>query len=192
MSQFLHSVTNERDALTALADSIDEAAWSRATDLMMNASITVTSACGSSGFAARKFAHSLCCVECPAKFVAPSDAVHGGIGALRGGDVLLLVSKGGQTDELLPLARIARQKGAHIIVVTQKPDAALARGADVVLVLPDVHENDPYDIMSTASFSATMAIFHAIMMEIMARKSYGKAEFAENHPGGAVGKRICN
>ena len=190
MSVFTHSVENERNALTALLSILDEKAWSRAVDTILNSSLTVTSACGSSGFAARKFAHSLCCVECPAKFVPPSDAVHGGIGALRQGDTLVLVTKGGQTDELIPLARIARQKGAHILVVTQKPDAPLARGADVVLRLPDVPENDPYDMMSTASFTATMAIFHAIMMEIMERKKYGKAEFAENHPGGAVGKRI--
>jgi len=190
MSVFTHSVINERNALTALAEMIDEAAWGRAVEKIMAAPLTVTSACGSSGFAARKFAHSLCCVECPAKFVSPSDAVHGGIGALTQGGVLVLVTKGGQTDELIPLARIARQKGAQIIVVTQKPDAPIARGADVVLRLPDVPENDPYDMMSTASFSATMAIFHAIMMEIMHHKNYGRAEFAENHPGGAVGKRI--
>lgn len=190
MSAFLRSVLHERDALTALANVIDEQAWTHAVRLISSANLTVTSACGASGFAARKFAHSLCCIECPAKFVSPSDAIHGGIGVLRAGDVLVLVSKGGQTDELHPLARLCRQKGAHIIAVTQFPDSAIGRGADVVIRLPDVLEDDPYDMMPTASFTATTAIFHALMMEIMERRHYGKAEYARNHIGGAVGKRI--
>jgi len=190
MSIFKDSIQNEIRALSALAEGVDEAMWRRAAEMIRFSSLTVTSACGASGYAARKFAHALSCLECPAKFIAPSEAVHGGIGALRAGNVLVLVSKGGQTDELLPLARIARQKGAHIIAVTQEPTSPLARGADVILRLPAVPENDPYDMISTSSFTATTAIFHALMMEIMARKAYGPAEYAANHTGGAVGEKL--
>ena len=79
--------------------------------------MTVTSACGSSGFSTKKFAHSLCCVECPAKFVSPAEAVHGGMGALKKGNLLILVSKGGKSEELIPLAAIAKEKGAVAAVV---------------------------------------------------------------------------
>lgn len=190
MSVFHDSVENEIRALSALRDCIDENAWHRAAEMIRAASLTVTSACGASGYAARKFAHALSCIECPAKFISPSEAIHGGIGALRAGNVLVLVSKGGHTDELLPLARIARQKGAHIIAVTEEPTSPLGRGADIILRLPPIRENDPYDMMSTASFTATGAIFHALMMEIMERKNYGPEQYAKNHIGGAVGEKL--
>ena len=184
------AVENEARAVRALAEGMNREAFLRALELLSASTLTVTSACGSSGFATKKFAHSLCCIECPAKFVPPSEAVHGGMGALKEGNVLLLVSKGGKTEELLPLCQIAKRKGAHLIVVTANPESPLAADADVVLLLPDVPESDRYGVMSTASFSSTVAIFDALMVGLMEEKDYQLAEFALIHPGGAVGKNI--
>ena len=184
------AVENEARAVRALAEGMNREAFLRALELLSASTLTVTSACGSSGFATKKFAHSLCCIECPAKFVPPSEAVHGGMGALKEGNVLLLVSKGGKTEELLPLCQIAKRKGAHLIVVTANPESPLAADADVVLLLPDVPESDRYGVMSTASFAATIAIFDALMMGLMEAHNYPLSDFALIHPGGAVGKRI--
>ncbi len=184
------AVVNESRAVAKLAAEMDRDAFGKALRLLLNSRLTVTSACGSSGFATKKFAHSLCCIECPAKFVPPSEAVHGGMGALKEGNVLLLVSKGGKTEELLPLCEIAKRKGAHLIVVTAHPEAALAKDADVVLRLPDTPESDRYGGMSTASFAATIAIFDALMMGLMEARDYPLSDFALIHPGGAVGKQI--
>ena len=184
------SVDMERKALEALYETMDEAAFTKAIALLKNSALTVTSACGSSGFSTKKFAHSLCCVECPAKFVPPSEAVHGGMGALKKDNLLILVSKGGKTDELIPLVSIAKTKGAKIALVTANGDSALAREADAVLLLPEVPESDRYGVMSTASFAATIAIFDALMMGIMEEKDYALSDFALIHPGGAVGKKI--
>lgn len=185
-----HSVAQERSALDALYDLLDEEAYGTAVDLLCRSALTVTSACGSSGFAARKLAHSLCCIEHPAKFIPPSDAVHGGMGALKRGNVLVLVSKGGKTDELIPLLSIAKEKGASVILVTANEVSPLAKDADVVLRLPDLPESDRYGVMSTASFAATIAIFDALMMGIMEEADYPLSDFALIHPGGAVGKTI--
>ena len=185
------AVENEATAVTKLAEEMDERAFGDALELLLQSTLTVTSACGSSGFAAKKFAHSLCCVECPAKFVPPSEAVHGGMGALKKGNVLVLVSKGGKTEELMPLCEIAQKKGARVIVVTACPDAPLAQAADVVLCLPNVPESDRYGVMSTASFASTIAVFDALMMGIMEARDYPLSDFALIHPGGAVGKQIC-
>ena len=95
------SVAVERRALDALYEQMDEGEFLKALDYILKSDLVVLSACGSSGFAAKKFAHSLCCVECPAKFVPPSEAVHGGMGALKKDNLLILVSKGGKTDELI-------------------------------------------------------------------------------------------
>jgi D-arabinose 5-phosphate isomerase GutQ len=185
------SVDMERQALEALYETMDEAAFSRAIALLKDSALTVTSACGSSGFSTKKFAHSLCCVECPAKFVSPAEAVHGGMGALKKGNLLILVSKGGKSEELIPLAAIAKEKGAHILTITANKDSILAKESDVVLLLPSVPESDRYGVMSTASFAATVAIFDALMVGLMEEKDYPLSDFALIHPGGAVGKQIC-
>lgn len=184
------TVERERDALSMLSTMLDREKFDRTVELLLNSTLTVTSACGSSGFAAKKFAHSLCCVECPAKFIAPSDAVHGGMGALKEGNVLILVSKGGKTDELIPMAEIAKKKGAYVILITANPNAELGAYAEVVLPLPIIEESDRYGVMSTASFAATVAIFDSLMAGLMEEKNYRLEEFALIHPGGAVGKRI--
>ena len=184
------SVGAERRALDVLYETMDENEFLKALDFILKSDLTVLSACGSSGFAAKKFAHSLCCVECPAKFVPPSEAVHGGMGALKKGNLLILVSKGGKTDELIPLASIAKTKGAKIVLVTANKDSELSCAADAVLLLPDVPESDRYGVMSTSSFSATVAIFDSLMMGIMEEKDYALSDFAIIHPGGAVGKKI--
>ena len=184
------SVAAERRALDALYEQMDKGEFLKALDYILKSDLVVLSACGSSGFAAKKFAHSLCCVECPAKFVPPSEAVHGGMGALKKDNLLILVSKGGKTDELIPLVSIAKSKGAKIALVTANRESALAKEADSVLVLPDVPESDVYGVMSTASFVATVAIFDALMMGIMEEKDYALSDFALIHPGGAVGKKI--
>ena len=190
MDLMKNSLLAEKTALELLYRDFDEAAFTKALELLKSSAVTVLSACGSSGFATKKFAHSLCCIECPAKFVPPSEAVHGGMGMLKKGNVLLLVTKGGRTEELLPLADIAKKKGAHIILVTAHPERELGQLADVVLKLPDTPESDRFDMMSTASFVATIGIFDALMMGLMEEKDFTEADFALIHPGGAVGKRI--
>lgn len=184
------SMENESRAVAALAQTLAREPILKALELLLQSEMTVLSACGSSGFATKKFAHSLCCIECPAKFVPPSEAVHGGMGALKKGNVLLLVSKGGKTEELLPLCEIAKKKEAHVIVVTANASGVLTEYADVVLMLPDLPESDRYGVMSTTSFATTIAIFDALMMGIMEAKDYPLSDFALIHPGGAVGKRI--
>ena len=185
-----NSVKMEIDTLEALYGSMDEKAFCDALDPLKKSSLTVLSACGSSCFATQKFAHALCCIELPAKYIPPSEAVHGGMGALKEGNTLILVSRGGKTDELIPLCHIAKQKKANIIVITANPSSFLAEAADVVLLLPDLPESDRYGVMSTTSFASTMSIFNALMVGLMEETDYKLSAFSLIHPGGAVGKRI--
>ena len=120
----------------------------------------------------------------------PAEAVHGGMGALQSGNVLILVSKGGKSEELLPLVQIAKTKGAHLIAITANLDSEIAREAEVVLEMACSSESDRYGVMSTASFVSTVAIFDALMVGLMEEKDYRLESFALIHPGGAVGKQI--
>ncbi len=185
------AVKAEQVALAALWETMDRKSFETALQYILDSNLVITTACGSSGFAAKKFSHSLCCVNKPAKFVPPSEGVHGGMGALQPNNLLILVSKGGKTEELLPMAEIARHKGCKTALVTAKKDSLLAELCDVLLLLPDVPEADRYQVMSTASFSANIAIFDALMMGVMEETGYTDRDFALIHPGGAVGKRIA-
>jgi len=184
------AVKAEETALKALWDTMDRKSYESALQFILDSDLVITTACGSSGFAAKKFAHSLCCVNKPAKFVPPSEGVHGGMGALQPNNLLILVSKGGRTEELIPMQEIARKKGCKTAVITANPTALLAQNADVVLPLPNVPEADRYQVMSTASFSANIGIFDALMMGVMEETGYSDEDFALIHPGGAVGKKL--
>ena len=107
------------------------------------------SVCGHSGIACMHFAHLMCCIERPARFLSPAEATHGGTGFLKAGDVILLASRGGKTRELIPIMEIARKKGAKIIAVTENQASPLAMGSDIVLPLAVTRETDRFNSHGT-------------------------------------------
>jgi len=177
-------------ALAALRDRADVDAIVRAADLIADGTFTVTCGSGSSGYAAAKFAHSLCCVEKPAKFLPPSEAIHGGLGAISAGDVLVMVTRGGQTAELMPILDLAIRRHAHVVGLTENLDSRLAHSAEVVLPLVMTRESDPLQTMATTSNLVVGALLDAVLAAVMVRTGYTKEQFAVIHPGGAVGARL--
>ena len=177
-------------ALAALRDRADVDAIVRAADLIADGTFTVTCGSGSSGYAAAKFAHSLCCVEKPAKFLPPSEAIHGGVGAISAGDVLVMVTRGGRTAELMPILDLAIRRHAHVVGLTENLDSRLAHSAEVVLPLVMTRESDPLQTMATTSNLVVGALLDAVLAAVMVRRGYTKEQFAVIHPGGAVGARL--
>jgi KpsF/GutQ family protein len=150
----------------------------------------VLSGCGTSAMACKKICHSLNCVERSAVFLVPSDAVHGGLGLLRKEDVVVLVSKGGNTGELVKLIPACRTKGVTLIVVTENPASALGKAADLTLAVRVEKEPCPFNMLATASTLAVIAVFDAICIALMSYTGYTKEQFAVIHPAGAVGDRL--
>jgi D-arabinose 5-phosphate isomerase GutQ len=140
--------------------------------------------------AARKIAHSLCCVERPAAFLSPGDAVHGGLGLVQPGDVVIAISKGGNTREILNLLEAVRAKQAFLVAVTENPGSALARLSDLLLKVRVEREPDTFNMLATASTMAVLAVFDAVCIALMERTGYTREQFAVIHPGGAVGDRL--
>lgn len=165
-------------------------AFAEAVEALAHAPRIAASGCGHSGIACRHFAHLMCCIERPARFLSPAEAVHGATGYLQQGDVLLLVSRGGKTAELLPIADIARRKGATVIAMTEALDSPLAERSDIVLPMRVERETDRYNSQGTASFAATNAIFDALQAALIEETGFKNEQFAVIHPGGAVGKRL--
>ena len=102
----------EYECIKAMLDYLDDEAFAKAVELLKNAPRIGASGCGHSGIICQHFAHLMCCIEQPAKFLSPAEAVHGGMGFLQEGDVMVFASRGGKTKELLPILDICKRKGA--------------------------------------------------------------------------------
>ena len=180
----------EIECITEMLDCFNEEAFSNAVNLLKNANRIGACGCGHSGIACQHFAHLMCCIERPSKFISPAEAVHGGTGFLQKGDVCVFVSRGGKTTELVPIVDICRAKGVKIITVTENLNSILAANSDVVLKLHVNRETDKYNSQGTTSTTATCVIFHALQAALIEETDYQNEQFALIHPGGAVGERL--
>lgn len=180
----------ESDSIAKMAAYMEDTTFSEAVALLANAPRIGASGCGHSGIACQHFAHLMCCIELPAKFISPAEAVHGGTGFLKQGDVMVFASRGGKTKELLPIMDICKTKGVKIITITENLESPLAQGADVVLKQFVTRETDKYNSQGTTSTTALCVIFHALQAALVEETGYQEGQFALIHPGGAVGERL--
>ena len=181
----------EADAVTASGAVVDEEAFMPAVKLLAVAPRIAASGCGHSGIACQHFAHLMCCIERPARFISPAEAVHGGTGFLQAGDVMLFASRGGKTKELLPILDICKRKGVNVISVTENLESPLVQAADVVLPIRVTRETDRWNSQGTTSFTVQCVLFDALQAALIEATDYQNEQFALIHPGGAVGERLA-
>ncbi len=192
MDMALAAYDIEAECIRDMKKYFDAQAFSDAVELLKNAERIGAAGCGHSGIACRHFAHLMCCIERPARFISPAEAVHGGTGYLKSGDVMLFASRGGKTAELMPILDICKAKGVKVITVTENLSSPLAKGADVVLKQYVNRETDKYNCQGTTSTTALIMIFHALQTALIEETGYASEQFALIHPGGAVGQRLNN
>jgi len=179
--------------LSRLERVVDREAFQRLVRLLGDCKGRVAVAgVGTSAAAARKIAHSLCCVERPAFFLPPADAVHGGLGAVQPGDVAILISKGGGSREIVGLVPSLQAKKVAIVGVTEDEGSPLARAADVLVQVRVEREADDFNMLATTSTMAVVAVFDAACIALMAYTGYTREQFAIIHPSGAVGERLLS
>lgn len=180
----------ESQCIIEMKEYFDEDAFSKAVDLLKNALRIGCSGCGHSGIICQHFAHLMCCIELPARFISPAEAVHGATGFLKSNDVMVFASRGGKTKELLPILDICKAKNVKIITITENLDSPLAKGADVVLKQYVNSETDKYNSQGTTSSTSLAVIFHMLQTALIEETDYKNEQFALIHPGGAVGERL--
>ncbi|MBQ8309520.1 MAG: SIS domain-containing protein [Clostridia bacterium] len=180
----------EEACIREMKDYFDEESFSKAVELLGNATRIGSSGCGHSGIICQHFAHLMCCIERPARFISPAEAVHGATGFLQAGDVMVFASRGGSTKELFPIMDICHAKGVKIITVTENLESPLAKGADVVIKQHVNRETDKYNMQGTTSTTALCMLFHALQAALVEETDYHAEQFALIHPGGAVGERL--
>ena len=180
----------ESRCIAEMKNYFDESAFSKAVKLLKDAERIGAVGCGHSGIICQHFAHLMCCIERPAKFISPAEAVHGGTGFLQKNDVCVFASRGGKTKELLPILDICKAKGVKVITITENTESPLAVDADVVLKQYVNRETDKYNCQGTTSSTSLAVIFHTLQAALIEETGYTEKQFALIHPGGAVGERL--
>ena len=193
LSEIRRSIAIEAESIRRLADDMNEESVLKTAKALQNCKgKVILSACGTSAMAARKIAHSLNCIEIPALFLSPADAVHGGLGVLQEEDILILITKGGNTKELVNLIPACKIKKAFLIGVSENPESTVATEADIYLKVKVEKEPCRFNMLATASTLAVISMFDSICIALMQMTGYTREQFAVIHPGGAVGERLLN
>ena len=145
---------------------------------------------GKSANVARKIVATLNSTGTPAFFIHAGDAVHGDLGGIQSGDVVLCLSKSGRSDEIIALAPLIKAAGNPIISITGEENSQLAQLSDHIIIAGGGPEACPFDLAPTTSTAVQMALGDAIALCLMEAKGFGAEDFARNHPGGTLGKRL--
>lgn len=184
-------VAREADAVRALAAQMEDAGLATVVDLLLHCEghVLVTGA-GTSHAMAQRLAHLLSCSGTPALCISAADALHGGAGAIRPGDVVYVISKGGRSEEVNRFVRIARSRGAKVVAQTEDPASPLAAQSDAVYHVRTDGDVDPYGMVATGSSLVNGAAGDVLCVLLLELRGYSKADFGETHPGGAVGERL--
>jgi len=187
-----HTIRTEAEALHALADSLDDT-----TDFLdcvdtihRTAGRVILTGIGKSAIIAQKIAATLNSTGQPALFLHAADAIHGDLGMVQPGDVVVCLSKSGETPEVKVLVPLVKNFGNCLIAITANRASTLARQANFVLWTPVLHEADPNNLAPTVSTTAQMALGDALAMSLVSLRGFSPSDFAKFHPGGSLGKQL--
>lgn len=180
----------EAEAVAALEQRIN-AAFARAVELLFSCKgRVVVTGMGKSGNVARKIVATFNSTGTPALFLHPSDALHGDLGMVRKEDVVLCISKSGDTGELLNLLPMFKRIGVQVISIVGNSRSKIAHISDIVLDAGVSEEACPYDLAPTSSSTAALVFGDALAMALLDQREFTVEDFALYHPGGSLGRRL--
>jgi arabinose-5-phosphate isomerase len=180
----------EANAILALIDRLDHR-FERAVALLDQCQgRVVVTGMGKSGIIGRKIAATLASIGVPSVFLHPAEGIHGDLGMVSRGDLVIALSNSGETEEILKILPAIKRLGVPMISLTGNVESMLAKNSDVVLDVSVKEEACPLDLAPTASTTATLALGDALAMALLEHKGVKPEDFARYHPGGALGKRL--
>lgn len=180
----------EAEALLALADAIN-GEFERAVALILATSgRVVVTGMGKSGLIGQKIASTMASTGTPAFFLHPAEGIHGDLGMIMKGDVVIALSNSGETEEVVRILPVIRRLGASLIAMTGNPDSTLAKTGDVFLDVSVKEEACPLGLAPTASTTAALAMGDALAVALLLQRGFRAEDFALFHPGGALGKKL--
>jgi arabinose-5-phosphate isomerase len=180
----------EAQAISALVDRLDSR-FSKAVELLLGCrGKVVVSGMGKSGLIGQKIAATLASTGTPAFFLHPAEGVHGDLGMLARGDVLIAISNSGETQEVLLLLPFVQRMNIPILALTGRSESTLAKNSDVALDVSVDEEACPLGLAPTASTTAALAMGDALAVALLQRRGFKEQDFAQFHPGGSLGRRL--
>jgi arabinose-5-phosphate isomerase len=180
----------EREAIAAVESRLD-ASFARAVQLIAQSrGRVIVAGVGKSGLIGRKIAATLTSTGTPATFLHPVESVHGDLGIVGPDDTSILLSKSGETVELLPLLQELKRLGVGVIAITGDVRSTLGRAADAALDAGVTEEACPHDLAPTTSTTAALALGDALAVALLEHKGFRREDFARLHPGGSLGKKL--
>ncbi|MFI0424721.1 SIS domain-containing protein [Spongiactinospora sp. 9N601] len=182
------AVRREAGGVLGVADQLDETFVEAARWLYECRGKVFVTGAGTSGAIARRMAHLLAVCGTPAVFIQAADALHGTMGAVTEGDILIAISRGGGSGEINDLTTRVRERGAMVIALTADAGSELGRRADLVVELDSPPEVDPGEVIAMGSTLAVAVWGDALAYVLMRLRGYGWDRVLHSHPSGAVGR----
>ena len=180
----------EADSILELIPRVDEHFGAALEMILHCPGRIIVTGMGKSGIIGRKIAATLASTGTPSFFLHPAEAIHGDLGMVTQGDVVLAISNSGETGEVLHILPSIRRIGARIIAMVGKPESTLAKNADIVLDVGVKKEACPLGLAPTSSTTATLAFGDALAMELLSARHFTENQFAIYHPGGSLGRKL--
>jgi len=180
----------EAESIAGLENSINEDFVKAVETILASTGRVVLTGMGKSGLIARKIVATLNSTGTPAIFLHPTDALHGDLGMVRKEDVVILISKSGETEEISNLIPMFKRLSVAIIAMCGNPGSGLAKSSDIFLNINVKEEACPYDLAPTSSTTTTLVMGDALSVALLEKRGFTEEDFAFLHPGGSLGKRL--
>ena len=180
----------EAKAVAAMTGALDDS-FVAAVELMLGCKTAVlTTGVGKAGHIARKVSATLASTGTPSHYLSPSDAVHGDLGSVRDGDIVLVFSASGETDEILRLVSLLKRLNHRVISITASSANSLGRSSDVTVKTGKITEACPLGLAPSASTTAMLALGDALALAVMHQRKFTRDDFAMFHPAGQLGRKL--
>src|SRR5712691_4357859 len=180
----------ESAAILGLVEHLDQTFVNVVELINASSGRVITMGLGKSGIICKKISATLASTGTPSFFLHPAEAIHGDLGMIVKGDIVLTISNSGETEELVRLLPSIKRIGAELVAITGNPASTIGKGADYHLSAAISKEACPLGLAPTASTTATLALGDALAMALLLRKGFKEEDFAFLHPGGKLGKRF--
>jgi arabinose-5-phosphate isomerase len=180
----------EANAINSITPIVD-ASFARACRMIYNCSGScIVSGIGKAGIIAQKISATLASTGTPSHFLHPAEAVHGDLGRLRENDVVIVLSYGGETDEVVWLINLVKQQGIKLIAITGDIDSTLCKHSDVMLCMGQMSEACPLGVAPSVSTTCMLAVGDALAFTLMKAREFSVEDYVRFHPGGSLGAKL--
>jgi arabinose-5-phosphate isomerase len=183
-------ITAEAEAIGSVTPIVDDSFAAAAGMIYNCAGSCIVSGIGKAGIIGQKISATMASTGTPSHFLHPAEAVHGDLGRLRKNDIVIVLSYGGETDEVTRLINLVKQLEIKLIAITGDSDSTLSKHADVVLCMGQISEACPLGVAPSVSTACMLAIGDALAFTVMKARNFSVEDYARFHPGGSLGAKL--